>query len=88
MENPIFKNRLKQEGNRIEVEVRKRAAGYLVGAFGLVAGLAWNDAIQSFIAQLFPIQKNSVLAKFIYAALLTLAVVLLTRYVISVLEKD
>jgi len=45
---------------------------------GLVAGLAWNDAIKSLIEFFFPNQQNTVLAKIVYAAVITLVVVILS----------
>ena len=36
-----------QDQVRLQVEIRERVLGYMVGAFGLVAGLAWNEAIQA-----------------------------------------
>ena len=55
--------------------------------FGLVAGLAWNDAISALIAHWFPIERNSILAKFIYAAAVTVVVVLITTYVVRLLRR-
>lgn len=56
-------------------ESRERALGYIVGAFGLVAGLAWNDAIRGLIEQLFPVSQSTVVAKFIYALIITILLV-------------
>jgi len=49
--------------------------GYILAAFGLVAGLAWNDAIQSLIKQVFPFATGSLLAKFAYAIIITVIVI-------------
>lgn len=59
-------------------DVRKQTITYIVSAFGIVAGLAWNDAIKSLIEFIFPAGSGSLVAKFIYAILVTLAVVLVT----------
>jgi len=40
--------------------------------------LAWNDAIKSLIEFFFPNQQNTVLAKIVYAAVITLVVVILS----------
>lgn len=49
--------------------------------FGLVAALAWNEAIQEFVKEyintFFPEQSN-VIAKFLYALIITLFAVLIT----------
>lgn len=61
-------------------ELRGRTATYIGGAFGLVAGLAWNEAITSFINYVFPLEKNTLLIKFLYAIAVTIVVVLLVSY--------
>ena len=89
-----IKKTLKKEVADINREIRDRTAGYIVTAFGLVAGLAWNNAIQGFIEYFFPANKSgSVWAKFIYAIILTLIVVFISFYVVKLLrgkdiEKD
>ena len=46
-------------------------------SLGLVAALAWNDAIQSLIRSLFPKESaSSIVIKFIYAAVITLLAVI------------
>jgi hypothetical protein len=61
-------------------ELRGRTATYIGGAFGLVAGLAWNEAITSFINYVFPLEKNTLLIKFLYAIAVTIVVVILVSY--------
>lgn len=73
----------------IQKEIRKKIAGYIVGGFALVAGLAWNDAIKTFIEAVFPRgSANTILAKFIYAFLITVLVVIVSMYVTRVLVKE
>ena len=69
-------------------EVRTKAIGYIVAAFGLVAGLAWNDAIRSFIEHVFPLSKDSLAAKFIYAILVTAVVVVVSVMLVRAGESD
>ncbi|CAN5661784.1 MAG: DUF5654 family protein [Actinomycetota bacterium] len=45
-------------------------------AFGLVAALAWNEAIQALFAALLP-QSGDLAAKFLYAVVVTIIVVLI-----------
>ncbi len=33
--------------DQVKTRFKNQTMGYLIGAFGLVAGLAWNDAIKS-----------------------------------------
>lgn len=74
--------------NETTAEVKNQAMGYIAGAFGLVAGLAWNDAIKSMIEFFFPFSKSSVTIKFLYAIVITVVVVILTRYLFKPLKKD
>ncbi|MBI2109039.1 MAG: hypothetical protein HYT93_02560 [Parcubacteria group bacterium] len=61
---------------------------YLTAAFGLVVGLAWNDAVKAFIEFVFPIQKDSLWAKFGYAFVLTVVFVLITIYIARLFKKQ
>lgn len=68
--------------------MRQRTLGFITAAFGLVAGLAWNDAITAFIEYAFPRDGNTITAKFIYAIIVTLVVVIVTMYLSWVLKKE
>ncbi|MCR4334520.1 MAG: DUF5654 family protein [Patescibacteria group bacterium] len=78
---------IKEEKEKLTMEMRERSIGYIAGAFGLVAGLAWNDAIKAFIEYLFPLSKNTLVAKFIYALILTVVVVVVTTYISRLFSK-
>jgi uncharacterized membrane protein YidH (DUF202 family) len=69
--------------------VRKKTRGkflsYISAALALVAGLAWNDAISTFIKYVFPLDSHTMIAKFIYAAILTVFISLVIVYLESVL---
>ncbi|MBX4189846.1 DUF5654 family protein [Candidatus Parcubacteria bacterium] len=70
-------------------EFRERTLGYIMGALGLVVGLAWNDAITSLINKLFPVDRNGIILKFVYAALLTIVVIMVSwRLTRMMAEKD
>ena len=73
--------------NEIKDEVRGKTFGYISAALGLVAGLAWNDAIASAIEALFPLSKDTVLVKFLYALLVTLAVIILIKYLDKIVNR-
>jgi len=62
---------------------REKVWGYIAAALGLVAGLAWNEAIKGLIDHYFPIQRDSVWAKVWYAVFITAIVV----FVMVKLEK-
>lgn len=65
-------------GNDVESmrkTAREKVWGYIAAALGLVAGLAWNEAIKGLIDHYFPIQRDSVWAKVWYAVIITIVVV-------------
>jgi hypothetical protein len=74
---------IKDKSAELESSVREKTVGYITAAFGLVAGLAWNDAIKSLIETFFPGKSGGVFAKFGYAFLITAVVVLITRALIK-----
>lgn len=65
--------------NNIDKEIRGKSITYIGTAFGLVAGLAWNEAITGMIDAFFPSGDNTVIAKFIYAIILTVVVVIVVK---------
>ena len=73
---------LRQRGSQLEREAASRIVGYIVASFGLVAGLAWNEAIKAIIEHLFPLSTETLWAKIMYAVLITLLVVLISFYAV------
>lgn len=81
-------NNLKSKGGEITNEVRDRSMTYIAGGLGIVVGLAWNEAIKALIDYFYPLSSaNSILAKFLYAAILTAIVVVVTMYIVRPPEK-
>jgi ABC-type uncharacterized transport system fused permease/ATPase subunit len=80
--------KLKNEGVKLRREVRERTVGYVVAALGIVAGLAWNDAVKSVIEYIFPLSQNTLWAKLVYAVIVTLIVVIITTYLVRIAGKD
>ncbi len=73
--------RLKNEGEKLKDEVRDRTAAYIMGGLGVVVGLAWNEAIKGLIEHLLPFSGTGTLvAKFVYASVLTIIIVVATTY--------
>ena len=68
-------------------EIKERTVGYILAAFGFVAGLAWNEAMKSAIDQFFPHSGNSVLIKFVYAIVVTIVIVIITFYLLKLTGK-
>lgn len=80
-------SKLSDETNNLRNQVRQQTLGYITAALGLVAGLAWNDAIKSLIQAIFPNSHNSVIAQFVYAVLITIAVVILSTYLVKIFRR-
>ena len=58
-------------------ELTQQLVSLATSGFGLVAALAWNQAIQDFVNK-FIAPGSGVLSKFLYAILVTLLAVLVT----------
>lgn len=76
-----------QESKPLRTEIRESTLTYVLGAFGLVAGLAWNDAIQSLIAYIFPRPENTLPAKFLYAIIVSVVVVIVSVYLARLFRR-
>ena len=81
-----IQEQLLQEVDRVKGEARERALGYITGAFGVVAGLAWNDFVKALIQHFFPLSKDTLVAKLLYALLMTVVVVGITIYLSRLLK--
>lgn len=71
--------KIKDTSEKLKTETNNKISASILAAFGIVVGLAWNDAIQSLIS-LIPIQKNGVMAKCIYALFITIVLVFITLF--------
>lgn len=72
------KTKNKDELTELKTQAREKTANLILAGFGFVAGLAWNEAIRSLIDTLFILEKNSLLAKFVYAILVTILIVIVS----------
>ena len=70
----------------LHAEVREKTTGYILTALGLVAGLAWNDAISSTIKYFFPADTGGIITKFIYAIIVTIVIVVISNSLLRVLK--
>lgn len=76
--------------NDLKLEILEKLSSLIAAGFGLVAALAWNDAIKEVIAIVMP-QPSMVWGKVIYALIVTILVVIITvnlGKVISRLKKE
>ncbi len=76
------------DGNHFKEKFKERSMTLLTAAFALVAGLAWNDAARSFIELLFPFTRQTVIAKLIYAGVVTVVAVIITMWFNRAQSKD
>ncbi|HOP67172.1 MAG TPA: DUF5654 family protein [Methanoregulaceae archaeon] len=61
-------------------EALDKIGALLTAAFGLVAALAWNGAIQEIFKQIFG-EASTIAAQLIYAIVVTLIAVIVTIYI-------
>ncbi len=72
--------------NELKKEIVEKLTTLATAGFGLVAALAWNDAIQSFFKEIFG-DQSGVWAKFIYAIIITVLVVIITTQLGRIANK-
>lgn len=82
-----IKRTIEDEAKTITREVRGKTLAYITAGFGFVAGLAWNEAIKGLIEYLFPLAQDTLFVKFVYAALVTIAVAALGVYLGRIVSK-
>ncbi|NOZ76824.1 MAG: hypothetical protein GXO65_03940 [Euryarchaeota archaeon] len=58
----------------------------VISAFGLVAALAWNDAIKALINEVFD-KPDAVRPMFVYATVITVVAVIATYWISKIAEK-
>ena len=76
----------KQEQEDLKIVVVEKMMGLMTAAFGLIAALAWNDAIQTLFKTVFG-DQSGLIAKFIYAAGITVLVIVITVKASRLQEK-
>ncbi len=76
----------KKKKSALRQAFREKTVGYILTAFGLVAGLAWNDAISTFIKFFFPLDQNGLTAKFVYAIFVTIGIVIASNWLLKYAE--
>jgi hypothetical protein len=78
----------KKEEDSVHILLVEKIVTLMTGAMGLVAALAWNDAIRKLFERVFGTQgSGDVTAMFIYAAVVTAAVVLVTYRLTRIVER-
>ncbi len=70
----------------LKIEIFDKITQLATAGLGLVAALAWNDAIQALFKIIFGDQSD-VWAKFIYAIIITVLIVLLTVKLGNIVDR-
>ncbi len=76
--------------SEIKVDLTKTFPTIIIGALTVVAGLAWNDAIQSLINYYVPEQdrgSGNAWVKILYALILTIGILILISTINIVTKK-
>jgi len=89
MEKTIKKGltKIKEEQKIIAKQAQIKTIGYFITSLGVVVGLALNDAVKSVIEYIWPLASSSAVAKLIYALLLTIAVAVISVYLMRISER-
>jgi len=80
-------NSIKKEISKTRKEVKERMTTLMLAGFGIVAALAWNEAIRGLFDTFLPDKSASLIGKFIYALLITIIVVIISLQLKRVSEK-
>jgi len=70
----------------VKSEVSEKIAALVIAAFGLVAALAWNGAIQAIFKTVFG-NPDNIWAMIIYAVIVTIIAVLVAMWIGKYAEK-
>ncbi len=67
-----------EEQKSLKIELLEKISSLSTAGFGLVAALAWNEAIQGMFTQFFPKPGENLIALTGYALFITIIVVIIT----------
>lgn len=73
--------------DNMQIQVLKTMATLITTAFGLIAALAWNEAISGLIAMFFK-DSNGLIGLFVYALIVTILAVVATTLIAKALGKQ
>lgn len=77
---------MKEEVTEMKSQVKETIATLITTAFGLIAALAWNEAIKALITQ-FLGAGNGLTGLFIYAIIITIIAVIATILIARIIAK-
>jgi len=87
MEKENKRKKVIRKARKTSAAIQKKSITFILGGFGLVAALAWNEAIKSLFENLFK-DKGSIISKFAYAVIVTIIVVLVSMHLQKSPNKD
>ncbi|MDD2647085.1 MAG: DUF5654 family protein [Patescibacteria group bacterium] len=70
----------------LKLEILEKLSSLITAGFGLVAALAWNEAILALFSTIFP-KQNALWGKLIYAIIVTMIVVVITIKIGNLIAK-
>lgn len=73
-------------GATFRVQILEATASLIIAAFGLVAALAWNGAIQAIIKEVFG-SADDILGMLVYAIIVTVLAVTMTLLITNAIKK-
>lgn len=82
---------MKKQLSSFQKELLKQMVTLATSGFGLVAALAWNEAIQAFIQEYVNKYLSSgtgVVSKFLYAVVITMFAVIVTYQLTRLIKAD
>lgn len=74
-----------QNNTSLKLELVRQMSTLATAGFGFVAALAWNEAIQGLFQRIFP-DRSGLVAKFVYAIIVTMVVVIITTRLSRLVE--
>jgi hypothetical protein len=77
---------MKEQTNEVKTQVAGTISNLLTVAFGLIAALAWNSAIQAIIVSVLP-KGSGITGLLIYAIVITIIAVIATIIIARALGK-
>jgi hypothetical protein len=77
---------MKEEATEMKGQVMETIATLMTTAFGLIAALAWNEAIKAIITQMVG-KGNDLMGLLIYAIIITIIAVVATILIARVISK-
>ncbi len=77
---------VKEHVSEFKREFLDKTSSFFAAALGLVAALAWNEAVQTLFKRYYT-NGDSLMAKVIYAVIVTAIVVLITLWITKAASK-